>query len=99
VSFLSKLNLPESDETEDLQVKSAALLIASIRIVRSCRRPDYTNQQKCPLADASSKNALVKFDSSLLKKYPTELAGFEIEEFGSDEREQVKALVEFIDSV
>jgi hypothetical protein len=46
-----------------------------------------------------SRNALNRFDAALLKKYPTELEGFDEDAFGGADSEEIKALVEFIREV
>lgn len=57
------------------------------------------SMQKRPLADAASRNALNRFDAAMLKKYPTELEGFDEEAFAAEEREEIKELVAFVDAV
>ncbi|WWD20683.1 hypothetical protein CI109_105159 [Kwoniella shandongensis] len=88
VSFLSKLYLPEAEEAETYKVKS---LIALINAIRSKR----------PFGDAASRNALTKFESVLLKKWPAELEGFDEDAFRSEgaERTEVEELFGFIDDV
>ena len=55
--------------------------------------------QKCPFADAASRNSLTRFDLGLLKKYKSELDGFDMAAFRSDEKETVKELFGFIDDM
>lgn len=51
------------------------------------------------MSETASRNALVKFDAVLLKRYPEQLEGFADETFGEDEREAVQAVVALVDSV
>lgn len=51
------------------------------------------------MPDAAGRNALLKFDAVLLKRYPEYLEGFNEEAFADDEREDVKEVVEFMDDV
>lgn len=57
--------------------------------------------QKRPLADASSRNALARFDTAIQKKYPEILNGFNEDTFRGvgEEREDVRELFGFIDDV
>lgn len=57
--------------------------------------------QKRPFSDAASRNALNRFDAGLIKRYANELEGFDGESFGEDDeaREEIKALIEFVDDV
>ena len=59
----------------------------------------YPIHQKRPFADAASRNALNRFDTSLLKKYPTELEGFDEDIFRGENNDEVKALFDFIDDM
>ncbi|KAK4686707.1 condensin complex subunit 3, partial [Tremellales sp. Uapishka_1] len=86
VALLGKLNLPELDETEDWKVYSVILLIAAI-------------QDKRPLADATSKNALSKFQAGINKKYATIVESFDEEAFRADERAEIQELCEIVDEV
>ncbi|KAK8850500.1 hypothetical protein IAR55_004418 [Kwoniella newhampshirensis] len=88
ISFLSKLNLPEAEEVDSYKVKSLIALVAAIR-------------SKRPFHDAASRNALTKFESVLLKKWPGELEGFDEDAFRTEggERREVEELFGFIDDV
>ncbi|WWC92262.1 uncharacterized protein L201_007216 [Kwoniella dendrophila CBS 6074] len=89
LSFLSKLNLPEADDNsvESWKLKSLLAITNAIKAKR-------------PFSDVSSKNALVKFESVLLKKYP-ELEEFDEDTFRSEggENEKIEELWGFIDDV
>ncbi|WWC72552.1 uncharacterized protein I206_106514 [Kwoniella pini CBS 10737] len=89
VSFLSKLNLPEVEDrsADPIKLKSILALIHTIRAKR-------------PLGDASSKNALVKFEGILLKRYP-ELTEFDEDVFRGEggDNERVEELWGFVDDV
>ncbi|OCF54753.1 condensin complex subunit 3 [Kwoniella mangroviensis CBS 10435] len=89
LSFLSKLNLPESDDdtVESWRLKSQLAFIHAIRAKR-------------PFGDALSKNALVRYEGVLLKRYP------ELEEYSEDgfrneasENEKIEEIWGFIDDV
>lgn len=56
---------------------------------------------KRPFSDASSRNALNKFDSAILKKWPETLEGFDEHAFRAEgeEQDEVKELFAFIDDV
>lgn len=96
VSLLSKLTLPDAENdsieatTQNWKLKSLMSLVAAIR-------------SKRPFSDASSRNALNKFDSALLKRWPDELEGFDEDAFrGEAEAEggqEVQELFGFIDDV
>lgn len=51
------------------------------------------------MADAVSRNALNRFDAVLLKKYATDLEGFDVEAFATEEKEEIKRIVEFAEEV
>ncbi|WVW80873.1 hypothetical protein I302_102863 [Kwoniella bestiolae CBS 10118] len=89
VSFLSKLNLPEADDSsvQSWRLKSLMALIQAIRAKR-------------PFGDASSKNALAKFEGVLLKRY-TELEEYDEDAFRGEggENERIEELWGFIDDV
>lgn len=55
--------------------------------------------QKCPLAEASSRNALGRFDGVIQKKFPDILDGYSEDTFRAEEREEVTELFGFIDDV
>ncbi|OCF43623.1 condensin complex subunit 3 [Kwoniella heveanensis CBS 569] len=81
-SFLSKLNLPEPEDNaaETYKLKSLLALTAAVRAKR-------------PFGDSMSKNALVKLDGVLLKKWPEQLEGFDEDAFRA-EGEENKAVEE-----
>ncbi|WVQ95614.1 hypothetical protein IAU59_002712 [Kwoniella sp. CBS 9459] len=81
-SFLSKLNLPEpEDNTVELyKLRSLLTLTAAIR-------------SKRPFGDSTSKNALLKLDGVLLKRWPDQLEGFDEDAFRA-EGEENKAVEE-----
>ena len=54
--------------------------------------------QKRPLSETSSRNALVKFDALLLKRFPEQLDGFDEGNFAEHEREDVKEIVELVEA-
>lgn len=83
--FLGKLNLPESHETDAWNIKAAYQLIGSVK-------------QKRPLSDATSRNALSRFEAVLVKRYP-ELESYDEEAFRADDREDTTELFGFIDDV
>ncbi|KAL1410056.1 chromosome condensation complex Condensin, subunit G [Vanrija albida] len=86
-SYLGKLNLPDSAETDAWRPKAVLALINTLK-------------EKQPLSDATSRNSLSKFQVSLLKLYP-ELEGYDEETFRAEgaEREDTKELWGFIDDV
>ncbi|KAI9633507.1 nuclear condensing complex subunits, C-term domain-containing protein [Dioszegia hungarica] len=86
VAWLSKLNLPDSGPANETRVKMLELVLGGIR-------------DKRPLSDAISRNSLNKFSTTLLKRYPEHLEGFDAEAFAEDENEEVQALVDLIDGV
>jgi hypothetical protein len=49
------------------------------------------------MAETSSRNALVKFDALLSKRYAEHLEGFDEETFAADEREQVREAVSAVE--
>ena len=53
--------------------------------------------QRRPLTDTTSKNALIRFEANLSKKFAAQLESFDEAEFR--ELEQLKALFEFLDEV
>jgi condensin complex subunit 3 len=55
--------------------------------------------KKRPLSDATSRNALNRFDTAITKKYHDALDTFDHEAYRSQERDEVRALWEFIDDV
>lgn len=85
--FLSKLNLPESDQADVWKTKAAYQLVASLK-------------EKRPLSDAASRNAVTRFEASLLKRYP-ELEGYDEDAFRAEgeEHEDTSELFGFIDDV
>ncbi|WRT70673.1 uncharacterized protein IL334_007671 [Kwoniella shivajii] len=89
VTFLSKLNLPEADDStvDSWRLRSLLALVNAIRAKR-------------PFGDASSKNSLVRFEGTVLKKYP-ELEIFNEDSFRAEGSENVKVeeLFGFIDDV
>lgn len=87
VGFLGKLNLPESFETDAWKTKAAFQLIGAVK-------------QKRPLPDTMSRNALSRFEASLVKRYP-ELEGYDEEVFRGEgaEHEETQELFGFIDDV
>lgn len=103
VSFLGKLNLPESEDVQDWTIKATSYLIDSIRsvspLMSSIPILPAEYGQKCPLSDAVSRNALNKFDAVVLKKYAGVLEGFDHEAFRDDEREEVQHLIAYVDDM
>ncbi|AAW41180.1 mitotic chromosome condensation-related protein, putative [Cryptococcus deneoformans JEC21] len=87
-SLLSKLTLPEGEEADNDTLKSVLALICAVR-------------DKRPLSDAPSRNAVTKFESVLLKKWPQILEAFDEDAFRGEgaEKEGVKELFGFIDDV
>lgn len=87
-SLLSKLTLPEGEEADSSTLKSVLALICAIR-------------DKRPLSDAPSRNAVTKFESVLLKKWPQILEAFDEDAFRGEgtEKEGVQELFGFIDDV
>ncbi|KAL7422917.1 chromosome condensation complex Condensin, subunit G [Cryptotrichosporon argae] len=69
-SFLGKLYLPEPDETQAWKIKAAFQLAHSIK-------------EKRPLSDATSRNALNRFDAALTIKY-AELEAFDEDAFRAE---------------
>lgn len=51
------------------------------------------------MADASSRNAISRFESALQKRFPEVLDAFDEDKFRSEEREEVTELFGFIDDV
>ncbi|WVN89766.1 uncharacterized protein L203_104996 [Cryptococcus depauperatus CBS 7841] len=88
VSLLSKLNLPEGNEASPITLKSLFALIAAVRAKR-------------PLADAPTRNGVAKFEKLLLKKWPNELEGFDVDKFRGEceEDEHIRELFGFIDDI
>ncbi|WVO20456.1 uncharacterized protein IAS62_001753 [Cryptococcus decagattii] len=87
-SLLSKLNLPEGEEADSTTLKSVLALICAIRAKR-------------PLSDAPSRNAVTKFESVLLKKWPQISEAFDEDAFRGEatEKEGVEELFGFIDDI
>ncbi|KIR69079.1 condensin complex subunit 3 [Cryptococcus bacillisporus CA1873] len=87
-SLLSKLNLPEGEEADSNTLKSVLALICAIRAKR-------------PLSDAPSRNAVTKFESVLLKKWPQISEAFDEDAFRGEatEKEGVEELFGFIDDI
>lgn len=85
--FLSKLNLPESDLANVWKTKAVYQLVASLK-------------EKRPLSDAASRNAITRFEASLIKRYP-ELEGYDEDAFRAEgeEHEDTSQLFGFIDDV
>lgn len=86
--MLSKLNLPEGEEADSNTLKSVLALICAIRAKR-------------PLSDAPSRNAVTKFESVLLKKWPQISEAFDEDVFRGEatEKEGVEELFGFIDDI
>ncbi|KAI0360255.1 ARM repeat-containing protein [Trametes cingulata] len=80
--MLGKLYLP--DEVDDDKVRILKLLLSNLRTRR-------------PPRDTAAKNALVKFDAALSKKYERQLANFSEDEFRK--LEELRELFEFLDDI
>ncbi|EJC98308.1 uncharacterized protein FOMMEDRAFT_114496 [Fomitiporia mediterranea MF3/22] len=80
--LLGKLYLP--DEVDDDKIRTLKLLISNIR----SRRPPK---------DATSSNALSRFEKAISSKYETQLASFNEEEY--KQLEELKELFEFLDDI
>ncbi|KAH9848970.1 nuclear condensing complex subunit [Lenzites betulinus] len=80
--MLGKLFLP--DEVDDDKVRVLKLLVTNLR----SRRPPR---------DTAGKNALVKFDAALSKKYERQLENFSEDEFRK--LEELRELFEFLDDI
>ncbi|PIL28240.1 hypothetical protein GSI_09652 [Ganoderma sinense ZZ0214-1] len=80
--MLGKLYLP--DEAEDDKLRTLKLLVTSLR----SRRPPR---------DTASKNAVIKFDNALSKKYEKQLENFSEDELRK--LEELKELFEFLDDI
>lgn len=80
--------MPEGEEADSSTLKSVLALICAIR-------------DKRPLSDAPSRNAVTKFESVLLKKWPQILEAFDEDAFRGEgtEKEGVQELFGFIDDV
>ncbi|WVR08557.1 hypothetical protein IAU60_005612 [Kwoniella sp. DSM 27419] len=90
VSFLSKLNLPDSEDSSVVPYKLKSLLVLTSAV-----------RSKRPFGDTASKNALVKFDATLMKRWPELLEGFDEDAFRAEGAEQaeVEELFDFVDDV
>ncbi|WVQ85926.1 hypothetical protein IAT38_008094 [Cryptococcus sp. DSM 104549] len=86
-SFLSKLHLPDPEDTRPFQLLSLMALVAGVRAKR-------------PLPDAPSRNAVNKFETVLIKKY-SELEEYDEDKFRAqgEENEEVEELFGMIDDV
>ncbi|KAI0363430.1 ARM repeat-containing protein [Pilatotrama ljubarskyi] len=80
--MLGKLYLP--DEVDDDKVRILKLLLSNLR----SRRPPR---------DTAAKNALLKFDAALSKKYERQLENFSEDEFRK--LEELRELFEFLDDI
>lgn len=85
--FLSKLNLPESDQADVWKTKAIHQLILSLK-------------EKRPVSDAASRNAIIRFEASLIKRYP-ELEAYDEDAFRAEgeDHEETSELFGFIDDV
>ncbi len=99
VSFLSKLYLPETEDVEDWKTKSLIILINAIKNVSIGKTKTVAKNQKRPFAEAASRNALLRFETSVSKRYSSQLEGFDEDTFRGDGREQVTELFGFVDDV
>ena len=99
MSLLSRLVLPESDQATEWKVKAAMALSQAVRDVRFSHKPNRTEltRQKRPFSDASSRNALSKFETGLTKRYSSVLEGFSEVTFRETSSEEVKAIFDLID--
>ena len=57
------------------------------------------DDQKRPVADAASRNAIVRFEGAIQKRYPDHLAGYDQDTFRGEENKEVAELFGFIDDV
>jgi len=57
------------------------------------------DDQKRPVADAASRNAIVRFEGAIQKRFPDHLEGYDQDTFRSSENEEVVELFGFIDDV
>ncbi|KAM6503308.1 Nuclear condensing complex subunit [Amanita muscaria] len=80
--MLSKLHIP--DTVDDDKIRTLKLLIHSV-------------QTRRPLRDATSNNALRKFDTAISKKFETQLEGFSEEEYRK--LSELQELFEFLDDI
>lgn len=85
--FLSKLNLPESDQADVWKTRAVYQLLASLK-------------EKRPLSDAASRNAVTRFEAAVVKRYP-ELAGYDEDAFRAEgeDHEDTSELFGYIDDV
>lgn len=85
--FLSKLSLPDSGQADTWKTKALFQLIASLK-------------EKRPMSDAASRNAITRFEASLIKRYP-ELEGYDEDAFRGEGKvhEGTSELFGFIDDV
>lgn len=95
--------MPEVEEAEDCKVKCAQTLLLAIPTVRDSLVRNMiarlTSLQKRPVADASSRNALSRFETALQKRFPEILESFDEDTFRSEDKEEVSELFGFIDDV
>jgi condensin complex subunit 3 len=57
------------------------------------------DDQKRPVADAASRNAIVRFEGAIQKRFPDQLEGYNQDTFRAQENEEVVELFGFIDDV
>lgn len=57
------------------------------------------DNQKRPVADAASRNAIVRFEGAIQKRFRDQLEGYDQDTFRGDENEEVVGLFGFIDDV
>jgi hypothetical protein len=57
------------------------------------------DDQKRPVADAASRNAIVRFEGAIQKRFPDHLEGYDQDTFRAEENEEVVELFGFIDDV
>lgn len=99
--MLGKLYLP--DEVDDDKVRVLKLLLTNLRSVRSRRKEACGSFvmlmviQRRPPRDTAAKNALVKFDAALSKKYERQLENFSEDEFRK--LEELRELFDFLDDI
>jgi hypothetical protein len=96
------MNLPEPEDVEAWQIQSLQQLVLSIPTVSDLNLDTGTVAdfvKKRPLADASSRNSLARFDTVIQKKYPEILDGFNEDVFRGEDRGEVRELFGFIDDV
>lgn len=101
MSFLSKLHLPEPEEVPEWKIKSAIVWVTAVREAGSqlLILRELIPMQKRPFRDATSKNALNRFEAALNKRYVDVLKDFQPEAFRSEDQPQVKEMYDFIDEM